>query len=177
MKETHKERKAPSPKERVGERSNRSSSLDALRGLAIIGMVLSGTIAHSLPAWMYHAQVGPRSGFNFDPTIFGITWVDLVFPFFLFAMGAAIPLALSRKLDKGAKIQSLLPAILKRVFLLVLFAVAIYHTNPYRLAGSWNYALALLAFVLFFISFVRISALPKKANNRLNWLGIALLIC
>jgi len=177
MKETHKERKAPSPLERVGERSNRSSALDALRGLAIIGMVLSGTIAETLPAWMYHAQVGPRSGFNFDPTIFGITWVDLVFPFFLFAMGAAIPLAMSRKLDKGAKIQSLFPPILKRVFLLVLFAVAIYYTNPYRLAGSWNYALALLAFGLFFISFVRIPALSEKANSRLNWLGIALLIC
>lgn len=156
---------------------NRSSALDALRGLAIIGMVLSGTIAHSLPAWMYHAQVGPRSDFKFDPTIFGITWVDLVFPFFLFAMGAAIPLALSRKLDKGAKIQSLLPSILKRVFLLVFFAIAIYHTNPYRLGGTWSYALALLAFGLFFISFVRIPTLSEKANSRLNWLGIALLVC
>ncbi len=175
MKEIHKERKAPSPLERVGERS-RSSSLDALRGLAIIGMVLSGTIAQSLPAWNYHAQVGPRSEFKFDPTIFGITWVDLVFPFFLFAMGAAIPLALSRKLDKGAKVQSLFPSILKRVFLLVLFAIAIYHTNPYRLGGAWNYTLALLAFALFFISFVRISSLSEKINGLINWLGIALLI-
>jgi uncharacterized membrane protein YeiB len=175
MTQLHKERKAPSPLERVGERS-RSSSLDALRGLAIIGMVLSGTIAESLPAWMYHAQVGPRSGFKFDPTIFGITWVDLVFPFFLFAMGAAIPLALSRKLDKGAKVQSLFPSILKRVFLLVLFAIAIYHTNPYRLGGAWNYTLALLAFALFFISFVRISSLSEKINGLINWLGIALLV-
>lgn len=157
--------------------SNRSSALDTLRGLAIIGMVLSGTIAQTLPAWMYHAQVGPRSGFKFDPTIFGITWVDLVFPFFLFAMGAAIPLALSRKLDKGAKIKSLLPAILKRFFLLVLFAVAIYHTSPYRLGGVWNYVLAILAFFLFFISFVRISSLTEKTNSRINWLGIMLLIC
>ena len=157
--------------------SNRSSALDTLRGLAIIGMVLSGTIAQTLPAWMYHAQVGPRSGFKFDPTIFGITWVDLVFPFFLFAMGVAIPLAFSRKLDKGAKIKSLLPAILKRFFLLVLFAVAIYHTSPYRLGGVWNYVLAILAFFLFFISFVRISSLTEKTNSRINWLGIMLLIC
>ncbi len=157
--------------------SNRSSALDTLRGLAIIGMVLSGTIAQTLPAWMYHAQVGPRSGFKFDPTIFGITWVDLVFPFFLFAMGVAIPLAFSRKLDKGTKIKNLLPAILKRVFLLVLFAVAIYHTSPYRLGGVWNYVLAILAFFLFFISFVRISSLTEKTNSRINWLGIMLLIC
>ncbi len=154
---------------------NRSSALDALRGLAIIGMVLSGTIAESLPAWMYHAQVGPRSDFKFAPTIFGITWVDLVFPFFLFAMGAAFPLALSRKLDKGAKVQSLFPSILKRTFLLVLFAIAIYHTTPYRVGGQWNYALALLAFGLFFVSFVRLPKLTEKTNAWFNWIGIALL--
>lgn len=134
----------------------RSSALDSLRGLAIIGMVFSGTIATGLPAWMYHAQVGPRSGMKFDPTIPGITWVDLVFPFFLFAMGAAIPLAMSSKLERGATIPSLLPGLLKRFFLLAFFAIAIYHTTPYRITGEANYLLALLAFGLFFISFVRL---------------------
>ena len=37
---------------------------------------------------MFHAQVPPPE-FRFDPTVPGITWVDLVFPFFLFSMGAA----------------------------------------------------------------------------------------
>lgn len=154
----------------------RSYALDAVRGLAIIGMVLSGTIADSLPAWMYHAQVGPRSGMKFDPGFVGITWVDLVFPFFLFAMGAAFPLAFNRKLEKGATVQSLFPSILKRVFLLVLFAVAIYHCSPYRLNGNWNYELAVLAFILFFCSFVRLPKLSEKANAWLNWIGIGLLV-
>lgn len=154
----------------------RSYALDAIRGLAIIGMVLSGTIADSLPAWMYHAQVGPRSEMLFDPSFVGITWVDLVFPFFLFAMGAAFPLALGRKLDKGNSVQSLFPSILKRVFLLVLFAIAIYHCSPYRLGGSWNYALALAAFLLFFASFVRLPKLSDKVNSVINLLGIFMLI-
>jgi hypothetical protein len=52
----------------------RAISLDAFRGFAIIMMVLSGTIASNvLPAWMYHAQVLPRSNYNFDPTIYGIS--------------------------------------------------------------------------------------------------------
>jgi len=156
--------------------NRRSTALDALRGLAIIGMVFSGTIAESLPAWMYHAQVGPRSNFKFDPAIFGITWVDLVFPFFLFAMGAAFPLALGRKLDKGASIGSLIQPILKRTFLLVLFAISIYHCSPYRLNGDWNYALALLAFGLFFISFVRVPNTSELKNKLFNTLGIVLLI-
>lgn len=59
--------------------NKRAFSLDALRGYAIITMVLSGTIASGvLPGWMYHAQVGPRSNFAFDPSFYGITWVDLV---------------------------------------------------------------------------------------------------
>ena len=82
--------------------NKRAFSLDALRGYAIITMVLSGTIASGvLPGWMYHAQVGPRSNFAFDPSFYGITWVDLVFPFFLFAMGAAFPFSIGNKLEKG----------------------------------------------------------------------------
>ncbi len=32
----------------------------------------------------------------FDPSISGITWVDVVFPVFLFCMGASIPLSVSK---------------------------------------------------------------------------------
>ena len=53
--------------------NKRAFSLDALRGYAIITMVLSGTIASGvLPGWMYHAQVGPRSNFAFDPSFYGL---------------------------------------------------------------------------------------------------------
>lgn len=80
----------------------RSKGLDALRGISVLLMVLSGSIAFGdvLPAWMYHAQVPPPEHI-FKPEIAGITWVDLVFPFFLFSMGAAIPLSLSRKMSTG----------------------------------------------------------------------------
>lgn len=40
-----------------------------------------------IAAWMYHAQVPPPSH-QFDPTRAGITWVDLVFPFFLVLYGS-----------------------------------------------------------------------------------------
>ena len=57
----------------------RNISLDALRGFAILTMVLSGSIIYSeiMPAWMFHAQVPPPKHI-FDPSIPGITWVDLV---------------------------------------------------------------------------------------------------
>ena len=71
--------------------NNRAYALDALRGYAIITMVLSATIVTQvLPGWMSHAQTPPPDHI-FNPSLPGITWVDLVFPFFLFAMGAAFP--------------------------------------------------------------------------------------
>ena len=67
--------------------TRRAYSLDALRGYAILTMVLSATVVYGiLPAWMYHAQEPPPTH-AYQPDLAGLTWVDLVFPFFLFAMG------------------------------------------------------------------------------------------
>jgi len=101
---------------------NRAYALDALRGFAILTMVLSGVIPYGvLPAWMYHAQVPPPDH-SFNPGLPGFTWVDLVFPLFLFALGAAIPLALSRRLEKGTPYRKVILEILERGFLLGFFA-------------------------------------------------------
>ena len=81
--------------------NKRAYALDALRGYAIITMVLSATVAwNSLPGWMYHAQTPPPDR-AFDASLSGITWVDLVFPFFLFAMGAAFPFSIKIRFEKG----------------------------------------------------------------------------
>ena len=80
---------------------NRLNEIDLLRGFAVIGMVFSGILPFNgaLPAWMYHAQVPPPNHI-FDPTLAGLTWVDLVFPFFLFSMGAVIPAVLPQTIVK-----------------------------------------------------------------------------
>ena len=77
--------------------NNRALSIDALRGYAIITMVLSATIVHGvLPGWMHHAQVPPPDHI-FNPDLPGLTWVDMVFPAFLFALGAALPCSVGCK--------------------------------------------------------------------------------
>jgi predicted acyltransferase len=115
----------------------RSSALDILRGLAIFTMVLSGTIPYKvLPAWMYHAQLPPPTH-KFDPTLAGLSWVDLVFPFFLFSLGAALPLALSKKLSIPGGWKAAIVDGFRRFGLLLFFAVATWHLNPIRLNG-WS---------------------------------------
>src|SRR5215469_3912993 len=100
----------------------RFESLDALRGLAVLGMAWSGMLPDTLPAWMYHAQLPPPEH-SFNDQVFGITWVDLVFPAFLFSMGTAIPLALNRKMEAGISTVKASLGLLGRGLLLALFAV------------------------------------------------------
>lgn len=133
---------------------HRETSLDALRGLAIVGMVLSGSIAFGgvLPAWMYHAQVPPPLH-QFDPTRPGLTWVDLVFPFFLFSMGAAFPLALRGSIEQKRPASHFWGLAAKRFFLLAFFALFTQHLKAWVIAadpGITEHLFSLLAFVLLF---------------------------
>ncbi|MDD6508828.1 MAG: DUF5009 domain-containing protein, partial [Bacteroidales bacterium] len=106
-------------------KKGRVYSIDALRGLAIIGMVLCSAIGFNsgLPAWMFHAQTPPPT-YEFNPSIAGLTWVDLVFPFFIFSMGAAFPFAMRRRLDSGMRPWKMMLQLLRRWLTLTAFAIA-----------------------------------------------------
>ncbi len=170
----------------------RAISLDILRGLSIFGMILSSTIpfGDALPAWMYHAQCPPPSH-AFNPNIPGITWVDLVLPIFIFCMGAAIPLALGKKLENGQTTGKIITSILTRFSTLVLFAIYITHILPQAIGnGFWNLnlfgveiqgydvqLLTLLGFVFMFPMFSVIKNQRKRYIARIiGWGGAILLL-
>jgi len=71
----------------MAERAQRLESLDVFRGLAIAGMILVSTPG----TWSAVYPPLDHAVWN------GWTLTDLVFPFLLFAMGAAVPLALARR--------------------------------------------------------------------------------
>ena len=137
----------------------RTQSVDVLRGIAILGMMLSGCIPwDGLPAWMYHGQEPPPSH-AFNPKLAALTWVDLVFPFFIFSMGVAIPLALQSKSNNElSPLQSVLNAF-KRFALLVAFAILNQHFRPYVLSESPSttiWLIGLLGFLLVGLIYVRL---------------------
>lgn len=153
----------------------RALALDALRGIAIIGMILSGqmNLTH-LPAWMAHAQVPPNS--SFDPSIYGITWVDLVFPFFLFAMGAAFPFSLGSKLAKGENKYKLCWESFVRAMQLVFFAIFFQHMKPFVISSSMDLTscfISLFAFGLMFLMFVN-DIIPFFRNFKYGTWGVKL---
>lgn len=153
----------------------RALALDALRGFAIIAMILSGQIDLThLPAWMAHAQVPPNS--SFDPSIYGITWVDLVFPFFLFAMGAAFPFSLGSKLAKGENKYRLCWDSFIRALQLVFFAIFFQHMKPFVISSSVSTAsciISLVAFGLMFLMFVN-DIIPFFKNSKIGRWGVKL---
>lgn len=93
---------------------DRLVSLDVFRGITIAGMVLvnnPGTWAHIY--WpLAHA------GWH------GWTPTDLVFPFFLFIVGVAIPLAFGKRLEQGGSKRDLYLKVLRRA--LIIFALGIF---------------------------------------------------
>lgn len=74
----------------MGE-NNRLISLDVFRGMTIAGMVL----VNNPGTWS--AIYGPLKHAEWH----GITPTDYIFPFFLFIVGIAIPIALSKRIEAG----------------------------------------------------------------------------
>jgi len=154
--------------------TTRSYALDALRGWAILGMALSGLLPWgTLPAWMYHAQVPPPD-MKFTPEVLGITWVDLVFPFFLFAMGAALPLARAARKGRGDSPMLEYAGIAKRFALLAAFGILIQNTRPASLGElgtpfAWWFGLAMFAAIC--LTMIRTSIPVANIDAFLRVLG------
>lgn len=162
------------------ETKKRIASIDILRCIAIIGMVMSSNIGTSsgLPGWMFHAQTPPPS-YAFAPECVGITWVDLVFPFFLLSMGAALPFALKKRISRGTPLFEIFLGLVKRCLILTVFAVVL--GNAYRIWQSpqpdWAKRLFQIGiWVVMCLSLMRMPSISGRLNRILNLCGVALLV-
>lgn len=163
--------------------NKRIASIDMIRGIAIVGMILCANIGFNseLPAWMFHAQTPPPT-YAFNPDVPGITWVDLVFPFFLFPMGAAFPLAMRKKLEKGQSRLSITGSLVKRWAILTIFALIL--GNAYAIWGTaqpgWQvYIFYICVWAGLFLSLVRVNisgeGWRKHLGTAVNLAGAAML--
>ncbi len=160
-------------------KTGRIATIDIIRGIAITGMILCANIGFNsgLPAWMFHAQTPPPT-YAFNPDVAGLTWVDLVFPFFLFPMGAAFPLAMRKRLERGMSRWSVAGSLLKRWFILTVFALVL--GNSYAIWGTsqpaWQvYVFQIAVWAGMFLSLARVQ-LPE-ADGWKKHLGTAVNAC
>lgn len=105
--------------------SNRLVSLDAFRGITILGMIM----VNNPGTWS--AMYAPLRHADWH----GWTPTDLIFPFFLFIVGVAIVFANSGKLAKGVEKSELVKSALKRSLILfglglILAAYPVFQLDP-----------------------------------------------
>ncbi|HEY5481630.1 MAG TPA: DUF5009 domain-containing protein, partial [Verrucomicrobiae bacterium] len=119
----------------------RLTSLDAFRGLVILTMTFVNYLAgvKAIPAWAKHLP----------PDQDGYTFVDVVFPGFLFIVGVAIPLALHQRMARGESLFSLLQRVLARSASLLFVGVIMVNSSYYSaqatgMSGSLWFLLAML---------------------------------
>jgi predicted acyltransferase len=93
--------------------TTRVLSIDIFRGLTMVVMIFVNELSdvRGLPWWTYHAP----------EKLDYMTYVDMVFPFFLFIVGMSMPLSVEQRLKRNGSVAALwLHTLLRSVGLVVL---------------------------------------------------------
>jgi predicted acyltransferase len=112
----------------------RITSIDALRGFVMFTMIfvndLAGAPKRIVPDWMVHFSDRHARGS-------GMTFVDLVFPAFVFIVGRSIPFALGGRLAKGEPVFKTIGHVSLRTISLLWIGILMVHETPDSAALGW----------------------------------------
>jgi predicted acyltransferase len=152
------------------QRPNRIPSIDAARGLVMFTMIfvndIAGVSPKIVPAWMRHFK--GRSG---------MTFVDMVFPAFLFIVGMSIPFALGGRLRVGcASSKTILHVVGRTLALLFIGILMVNDESPgLDMSGLPPALWAVLMFLSAMLAFCSISP-PLAPGSARHWLACAIRI-
>src|SRR5882672_11371249 len=143
----------PSSSEGSWSPAQRVLSVDALRGFVMFAMIfvndLAGAPESIVPPWMRHFH--GKSG---------MTFVDLVFPAFLFIVGMSIPFSLGSRRSKGEPLWEIVFHILTRTLALLLIGIMMVNETPDSGVMGWSGTLwSVLLYLAAIFAFCTIS--PK----------------
>jgi len=153
-------------------------SIDVFRGLTIATMIFVNLLSErsfrieGIPKWMRHA---------FPPKT--MTFVDVVFPAFLFIVGLCIPIALTRRLEKTKSIIQLWPHILIRTASLMIMGIlmanlwyALDYAHPVGISISLWGVLLFVSFFLIWNKYPKSQGLKRAIFTALRIGGAVLLV-
>ncbi|HEX4265364.1 MAG TPA: DUF5009 domain-containing protein [Verrucomicrobiae bacterium] len=150
--------------EKPPERNLRITSVDALRGFVMFTMIfvndLAGAPRTLVPDWMVHFSDRHHGGS-------GMTFVDLVFPGFLFIVGMSIPFALGSRLNKGEPAWKTFFHVAIRTVSLLALGIMMVHETPDTEKLGWSGTLwVALMFTSAIFAFCSISPPGKSATEQ-----------
>lgn len=154
--------------------TSRIVSIDAARGLVMFSMIFVNDIAgvsdQIVPGWMRHYPAEKS----------GMTFVDLVFPAFLFLVGMSIPFAFGHRIGRGERPWTILGHVVLRTASLLVLGVMMVNDAPDSAQMGWSgeawSALLYLAAILAFASIgpPRRPGLPMSDDRRYSILTATL---
>lgn len=136
-------------------------SIDIFRGLTMAVMIFVNALAgvQGLPWWTYHAHA------NQDL----MTYVDMVFPFFLFIVGMSLPLSVAQRLKRDPSLPALWLHVILRVLSLLVLGLIL--ANAERadagrvgMSGSLWALLALIGCALYLNVYPKSTRFPAYAT-------------
>jgi heparan-alpha-glucosaminide N-acetyltransferase len=154
--------------------AKRVASIDIFRGLTMAVMIFVNELAgvKGLPWWTYHAHAEQDL----------MTYVDMVFPFFLFIVGMSMPLAVERRLQQNPSHAALWLHVLSRSCGLVVLGLILAnadsvdpHVMRIPLSGPAWTLLGLIGGILFWLVPSR-NPQQRRIYLALRVIGVLLLI-
>jgi heparan-alpha-glucosaminide N-acetyltransferase len=153
--------------------STRVLSIDIFRGLNIALMIFVNELAsvRGLPWWTYHAKT------QWDV----MTYVDMVFPGFLFIVGMSLPLAINQRLKKGASQLALWSHVFIRSASLVILGLILANGGKansalmHGLSRRWWELIGVLG-CSFFLSVYPTNGKYVRHHKVLQIIGVAMVI-
>jgi len=125
---------------------------------------LAGAPKEFTPDWMVHFSDRHRGGS-------GMTFVDLVFPAFLFIVGMSIPFALGSRFDKGIPLWKTIVHVVGRTLALLLLGILMVNAE-----GGWPALSAATMFFCAIFAFCVISPRGAPPDNAKFWRSFTLAV-
>ena len=154
--------------------TKRIVSIDALRGFDMFWIIGGGGLLLSVFTWLDNpvfrtlaAQLehSPWTGFTFE---------DLIFPLFLFIMGASMPYSLTKRLERGDSRTQLYLHILKRTCILYFLGLAYYGLLDFNF-GAQRYA-GVLPRIAFCYLFTGLIVMTAGIRGQAIWTAMILIV-
>jgi heparan-alpha-glucosaminide N-acetyltransferase len=139
-----------------GSAASRVLSIDVFRGIIIFTMVFVNELSgvKNIPYWMKHLPA------NVD----GMTFVDLVFPAFLFIVGMSIPFAIQARANKGDSALEIFKHIALRSLGLIVIGVFMVNAESGYVASAMSISMPLWTLLMFIYVLLIWSNYPKTLS-------------